>query len=151
MNTGKCKHPSLLPGHRVGCPLTEAPLSTAKQEQTGSDGIPTSALNRLWEELVSQPRSANSSVTLTDWSASLDISTFQMTKLTSTVFYFLFGPPCLKSREHSLAFAMFSFILEIFHESFHFHQFHMESYIQFFVTYSCLSRELFISNKPGQK
>ena len=110
MNTGKCKQPSLLPGYRVGCALTEAPLSTAKQEQTGSDGIHTRALNRLCEELVSQPRFANGSVTLTDWSASLDINTFRMTKLTSTVFNFVFGPPCLKSREHSLAFAVFSFI-----------------------------------------
>ena len=65
-----------------------------------------------------------------------------------------FGPPCLKSKEHSLAFAMSSFILEIFHESFHFHhfhQFHMESYIRFFVTYSFLFQELFIFNKPGHK
>lgn len=128
-----------------------APLSTAKQEHTGSGGIHTSALNRLCEELVSQPRFANSNVTLTAWSGSLDTDTFGMTKLTLTVFDFLFGPPCLKSKEHSLAFAMSSFILEIFHESFHFHQFHMESYIRFFVTYSCLSQELFIFNKPGHK
>lgn len=135
----------------VGCPLTEAPLSTAKQEQMGSCGSNTSALNRLCEELVSQPRFANSGVTLMDWSAFLDIDTLGMTKLTSTVFDFLFGPPCLKSKEHSLAFAVSTFILEIFHESFHFHQFRMESYIQFFVTYSCLSQELFIFNKPGHK
>ena len=67
-------------------------LCLQQNKNTGSGGINTSALNRLCEELVSQPRFANSSVTLTACSASLDIDTFGMTKLTSTVFDFLFWP-----------------------------------------------------------
>lgn len=68
-------------------------------------------------------------MTLPDKSASLDINSFAMSKLTWTVFDFLFGSQCLKSVEHSSAFAMSSFVLEILHESIHFHLSHMESRI----------------------